>query len=799
MRARLLFSSVLFASFVAAAHAQVQDWAVSFTGATVSNDAISDMALDPNGNVVVCGMAGNDFTTIKYSPSGGILWSRQVDGGSSSSDVALDVLVAPSGDVYVTGMLNIGGIDTPTLIHYRGSDGFQIFREDKTGTRGFGSKLALGTNQLYCIGSYFSTSTEMDGFLEAFNPTTGASIWFDPIATNDGASLADRPTDLYVDAATEDVYYVGIGGAVSPRSFYVRCTSGGAKVWQKQLGFSTEVFRMASQPGSSSFFVCGQSSIASDKDASLWKVNQADGSIAWQRNFNGKRSSNDRATGVNISLGDGSVRFIGERTDYGNQTDAFVMSCDTNGNLLWEHVYAGADGGDDRALDGITDGTSNTLFIGESTGSTRKDAFTCSVGVGGVRKWARTYDKSGYDDFVNKVVQDSNGAVYVGGRQFDPLSFEDFLLIRYVNGQIQFASPSIQGGTSTIATLVINPALTSSQTAQFSIGSEDVFIEGGSGNQREVGGNVIPFDKPGKIIATIGGAKIEGTFTIRGPRPDILSLNPTSVVGGGNVEANLQMIGEAPEGGVPVAVWDTSAFILTPAVVTYAAVDGFELFDIGTKPVNATAGRSVFAKLNGVTASADLVLLPGALTSLALNPTVVVGGSTTTGTVTLSGAAGIGGRSVPLSDNSSVITTPASVLVPAGSTIGSFTANTSTVTASATRQISATLAGVTKTANLTINPGVALSSLSLNPASVKGGNSTTGTVTMAGPAPNGGLTVTLTDNSSSINTPASVAVSQGATTGTFQSTTTAVTATATRQISATYQGVTKTANLTLTP
>jgi len=92
------------------------------------------------------------------------------------------------------------------------------------------------------------------------------------------------------------------------------------------------------------------------------------------------------------------------------------------------------------------------------------------------------------------------------------------------------------------------------------------------------------------------------------------------------------------------------------------------------------------------------------LSTLSLNPTSVNGGSSSTGTVTLSGAAPSGGAVVNLSSSAPAATVPSSVTVIAGYTSETFTVNTTTVTASTPVTITASYAGVSKTASLTIMP-----------------------------------------------------------------------------------------------
>jgi subtilisin family serine protease len=92
------------------------------------------------------------------------------------------------------------------------------------------------------------------------------------------------------------------------------------------------------------------------------------------------------------------------------------------------------------------------------------------------------------------------------------------------------------------------------------------------------------------------------------------------------------------------------------------------------------------------------------LSSVGLNPATVTGGSSSTGTVTLSGPASGYGATVNLSSSASAAMVPASVTVAAGATSANFTATTSAVTASTPVTITAAYGGVMKTASLTVNP-----------------------------------------------------------------------------------------------
>ncbi len=93
------------------------------------------------------------------------------------------------------------------------------------------------------------------------------------------------------------------------------------------------------------------------------------------------------------------------------------------------------------------------------------------------------------------------------------------------------------------------------------------------------------------------------------------------------------------------------------------------------------------------------------LTAVTVNPSTVVGGTASNGTVTLSGSAPSGGAGVALaSSDSSAATVPTSVVVPTGSTSAGFSITTSVVAAAKSPVITGTYSGVSHTATLTVNP-----------------------------------------------------------------------------------------------
>ncbi|MCL6535801.1 MAG: S8 family peptidase [Armatimonadetes bacterium] len=189
------------------------------------------------------------------------------------------------------------------------------------------------------------------------------------------------------------------------------------------------------------------------------------------------------------------------------------------------------------------------------------------------------------------------------------------------------------------------------------------------------------------------------------------------------------------------------------------------------------------------------------LNSLSLNPTSVVGGNSSTGTVTLTAPAPSGGFVVNLSSsNTNIATVPSTVTVPAGATSANFTVSTRAVSSATSVTITASAGSVSRTATLTVNPSssnVTLQSLTISPTSVWGGRSATGTVTLSGPAPAGGVVVQLRSSSSRASVPSTVTVPAGATSARFTIQTRSAFSITTVTITATYNGVSRSAQLTV--
>jgi alpha-tubulin suppressor-like RCC1 family protein len=309
------------------------------------------------------------------------------------------------------------------------------------------------------------------------------------------------------------------------------------------------------------------------------------------------------------------------------------------------------------------------------------------------------------------------------------------------------------------------------------------------------------------ITASYAGVSKSSNLTVNPLALSSLVLSPAAVTGGLSTAANTATLaGPARDGGATVTLTSSNPMIaVVPASVSVSAgASQSPAFGIATTPVITSTQVTISASYGGVTKAAILTVNPPVISSVGLFARSIVGGDSKTGNkVSLTGPAAAGGAIVILtSSNPAIAAVPASVTVAAGATQSpTFTITTNWVKASTPVTISASYGGVTKIATLTVNPP-ALSSLTLSPSTVIGGLSTgSNRVNLNGPAGPSGVVVTLTSSDPGIAAvpPNVTVVAAAEQSPMFGIATNPVNTTTPVTISATYEGVTKTAALTVNP
>jgi hypothetical protein len=147
-----------------------------------------------------------------------------------------------------------------------------------------------------------------------------------------------------------------------------------------------------------------------------------DGSLVWQRIWNGTTVRGLGRTGVALGAGD-SVYVTGVSTNNGN--DAVLLKFDVNGTLLWERTWGGPDSDESLAVAAAPDGSAYIAGTATSFGPSSSGLFVVKFDSLGNLVWQRISDGAA----GNGVAVGPDGNVYAAGTTPRPDSIGNFDVI----------------------------------------------------------------------------------------------------------------------------------------------------------------------------------------------------------------------------------------------------------------------------------------------------------------------------------------------------------------------------------
>jgi uncharacterized repeat protein (TIGR03803 family) len=502
------------------------------------------------------------------------------------------------------------------------------------------------------------------------------------------------------------------------------------------------------------------------------------------------------------------VNFDGDTVPADGQSPMGGVTLDNNGNLYGTTIYGGT-AGDGIVYEYSSTGVLSTLVTFSGPNGQNPEGnlvFDSSGNLWGITNQGGTPGYGTVYELTPNAGGGTCGGVTVSSLTFNPSSIPNG---GTTTGTVTLSGPAPSGGSvvgltdDNLSVLNVPSSVTvlaGATTATFQAPAKNLFV---------LSNTVVT------VTASLGNnSTAQGTVTVTtGIAVTRISMNPSTINGGGSSTGTVTIASAAPSGGNEVLIslsQNPPCFLPVnlpiPNPVTVPAGSTSVSFTVTANSTTTSCTAPIYGQSGAATVSTNFTVRPGSssptVSSVTLNPTSVTGGNNSTGTVTLSSAAPSGGSTVSLSSsNTSAATVPSSVTVSSGQTSANFTVNTSTVTTNTNVTITATLGSSSKQATLTVTPASSptVSSVTLNPTSVTGGTSSQGTVTLSSAAPSGGSVVSLSSNSSSASVPSSVTVPSGSTSATFTVTTTSVTTTTTATITATLGSSSQPATLTITP
>ncbi|HWN94628.1 MAG TPA: hypothetical protein VNT99_06330, partial [Methylomirabilota bacterium] len=176
----------------------------------------------------------------------------------------------------------------------------------------------------------------------------------------------------------------------------------------------------------------GYSNNGTNDDYYTAKYAAADGTLLWEKRYNGPANINDQAVAVVVD-GSGNVVVTGWFVDTNLNADFYTAKYATeNGSLLWERRYNGPANKHDFATSMAVDGIGNVIVTGTSDNGSNVDYYTAKyAAVDGALLWERRRTGPVNKDFgAASVAVDAIGNVIVTGNSNNGTN-DDYYTVKY--------------------------------------------------------------------------------------------------------------------------------------------------------------------------------------------------------------------------------------------------------------------------------------------------------------------------------------------------------------------------------
>lgn len=307
-------------------------WIKTFDGIGKGQDSPNSIKIDGNDNIYICGytdqMAGIDtnynYITIKYDPSGNLVWAKTYNGTGNGNDRAYDLVTDVSGNVYVTGYsLNNFGRDQYTTIKY-----------------------------------------DLNGALQ------WTAVFDRKKGTNKATSIAINSSGIYVTGKSsngKDFDYATVGYLPNGSFQWSAIYDGGNKDEARKIGLDNF----------GNVYITGSSKILSGLFDNCATIKyDALGNEQWVSVYDGTDQLDDDARCMKVT-GNGNVYIGGESNAYADSSNCMLIKYNTLGNQIWDAIYHGTGGRSDGIRDLCVTQSGDIYVCGFSDGgATRKDILT---------------------------------------------------------------------------------------------------------------------------------------------------------------------------------------------------------------------------------------------------------------------------------------------------------------------------------------------------------------------------------------------------------------------------------------
>ncbi len=333
------------------------------------------MVLDAAGNTYVTGTTYNgtdtDVLTIKYDPSGTIVWRAVANGPARKDDVSYAIAVDPAGNVAVGGATNAGAHWDALVIKYD-SAGSELWRRTFDGgvvRDDYAYDVAFAANgDVVMAGATgvvaFGASSNF--LVQRYAAADGATIWSKQ-ADGMGQGV-DRANAMVIDAM-DNVFVTGYstGASGNLEMLTVKYAPDGTELARARNGGVglNNIGTAIAQDGAGSVVVTGTSYVLGNANFLTVKY---DASLveAWSVLFNGGQDAGDGAQAVALDSGGNIFVFGTTDRDLNQPLGAFnpayaLVKYLPDGSFAWSRSFEGSGTGNEFASALATDGAGNAV------------------------------------------------------------------------------------------------------------------------------------------------------------------------------------------------------------------------------------------------------------------------------------------------------------------------------------------------------------------------------------------------------------------------------------------------------
>ncbi len=445
----LLLIIVLLAPYILNAQA-TQEWVARYNPATIDTSFESvDCKTDALGNIYSAGIvidassAQRDIILIKYNSAGVFQWVRKYNGPSNGMDEVTAIAIDNSGNVIVTGISYTNGItlfDCLTIKYNPSGVLLWTARYNFLNSNDKGNNLITDSSgNIFVIGygqKFTGFNGDFDFITLKYNPN-GILQWASSFSTPD--SSMDIGSEIALDN-TGNVLASGFSrlGANNRKQNYltIKYDPSGALQWSNIYNGPADSSDVPSGIGTDAagnVYVGGTSrGLMTNFDIAVVKYNSP-GIQQWVSRYNSLSNGYDGANCFFVDPAGNSYAGGGVAATTNNQ-DAAVVKFSSSGSLHWLASYNGPSNNYDQAYALKLDNIGNVYISGSTTlSNTSTDILTARFSSSGLLQWAKTYDNGlNEDDFSFCMSLDGFNNVFTSGYVMRSASgFYDIATIKY--------------------------------------------------------------------------------------------------------------------------------------------------------------------------------------------------------------------------------------------------------------------------------------------------------------------------------------------------------------------------------